>query len=70
MIIPTSFHQIGGQFRFTPKNGTATEFFVVGFAVDDTGTITKAVTFPVIPKGSKVERHDGVSGWAPFDLEG
>ena len=69
MIIPANFHQIGGQFRFTPKGGKSQEFFIVGFAVSDTGEVTKTVTFPAIPKGSTIERHDGVNGWAAFSLE-
>ena len=69
MIIPATFNQIGGQFRFTPKGGKSQEFFIVGFAVSDSGDLTKVVTFPAIPKDSKVERHDGVNGWAAFTLE-
>ena len=69
MIISANFHQLGGQFRFTPKGGKSQEFFIVGFAVSDTGEVTKTVTFPAIPKGSTIERHDGVNSWAPFSLE-
>jgi len=69
MIIPATFNQIGGAFRFTPKGDRAQEFFIVGFAVSDSGDLTKVVTFPEIPKGAIIERHDGVNSWAPFSLE-
>ena len=67
-IIPATFNQIGGAFRFTGKDG-ATEFSIIGFVVSDTGDIQKAITFPAIPKSAKVERHNGVSGWEAFSLE-
>ena len=68
MIIPANFHQLGGAFRFNGKDGTA-EFSIIGFLVSDSGDIEKAITFPKVPKGAKVERHDGVNGWAAFSLE-
>jgi len=69
MIIPATFNQIGGAFRFTPKGDTAQDFFIAGFAVSDPGDLTRVVTFPERPKGSTIERHDGVNSWAPFSLE-
>ena len=67
-IIPATFNQVGGAFRFTGKDGS-TEFSIIGFAVSDKGEVEKAITFPTIPKGAKIERHNGVSGWEAFSLE-
>ena len=68
-IIPASFNTIGGAFRFAGNGGTQ-EFAVVGFIVSDNGEIEKTITFPKVPKGAKVEHHDGVAGWRSFDLGG
>lgn len=67
-VIPATFNQIGGAFRFIGKDGTV-EFSIIGFVVSDSGEIEKAITFPKVPKGARVERHDGVNGWAAFSLE-
>lgn len=61
MIVPNSNHL---SFVYLDDAGKKVESRVVGFDIDDKGTI-KAITWPSVPKGAKCFVYDG--GYRAFD---